>query len=36
MSFNPLMAGANKAVTHTKTNLKLNAKRLAAGLFKYL
>ena len=31
--FNSLMPGDNKKVTHTWTNLQLNAKRSAAGLF---
>ena len=33
---NPLMPGGNKKVTHTSTNLQLNAQRSAAGLFKYV
>ena len=31
-SFNPLMPGGNKKVTHTETNLQL----LGAGLFKFV
>ena len=31
----PLMPGGKKKVTHTLTNLQLNAKRADAGLFKY-
>ena len=34
--FNPLMPGGSKKVTHTQTNLQLNAERSAAGLFKYV
>ena len=30
------MPGGNKKVTHTYTNLQLNAKRSAAGLYKYV
>ena len=33
---NPLIPGGNKKVTHTSTNLQLNAERSAAGLFKYV
>ena len=36
LSINPLMPGGNKKVTHTETNLQLNAQRSAAGLFKYV
>ena len=35
-NLNPLMPGGNKKVTHTETNLQLNAERSAAGLFKYV
>ena len=34
--FNSLMPSGNKKVTHTETNLQLNAQRSAAGLFKHV